>query len=229
VLDVKKSLRSAALAIVLGATLAGSVLAQANGPVRNGPITGGAPVAQPQPQRPRSPVAVVDISRIFKENQRFRAMLDQMRKDVEGAEAALRKEGEELRGLANQLKQYQPGTADYRRTEEAVATRNAQLQLKKNFQQKEFMEREAKIYFDVYSQVEQEVAYVAQRYGFEMVLRFNDVEMDNPGDRQKILQAVNKAVVFHHPLLDITQPVLERLNRPETARPVNGGLVPGQR
>jgi Skp family chaperone for outer membrane proteins len=242
VLDVKTSLRFAALAIALGTTLAaGTVLAQEiNGGVRpTGPYrpntgaVGGAPVSGPQsqpqaqPQRPRSPIAVIDISRIFKEYPRFRAMLDEMKKDVDAAEAALRREGEELQNLAKQMKQYGAGTPDYRRIEETISSRSIQLQTEKSRQQRAFMDREAKIYFDVYSQIENEVAYFAQRYGFEMVLRFNDVEMDNPGDRQKILQAVNKAVVYHHPQLDITQPILDRLTRPEAARPQ--GVIPGTR
>ena len=172
------------------------------------------------PARPQSggsgAVAVIDISKIFKEHPGFRAKLDDMKKDVQAAETALRKDRDGIKNMVDQLKQYTAGSPNYKRLEEQIATAQAQLQLKMNLQKKGFMEREAKVYYEVYKQIENEVKYFAQRHGISLVLRYNNIDM-NPDDRQKVLAGVNKAVVFQNNI-DITYDILERIRPPENAR-----------
>lgn len=191
----------------------------------------------PQTAQAGGAVAVIDISKIFKEHPGFRAKLDDMKKDVGAAETALRKDRDNIKQMVEQLRQqYQPGSPDYKQQEERIATAQAQLQLKMNLQKKDFMEREAKIYYEVYKQIEAEVRYFAQRHGISLVLRYNDIDM-SPEDRQKVLAGVNRAVVYQNNI-DITYDILNRLrrqggrenrnvdNRNRNTRP--GGLVPGQ-
>lgn len=171
-------------------------------------------------------VAVIDISRIFKEHKRFRQSLEDMKKDVEAAESGLRKENDEIKKLVDQLKSgpFTQGSPQYKQQEELIATRNAQLQLKMNLQKRTFMQQEAKIYYNVYTEIEQEVKYFAQRYGINLVLRYNNIEM-NPNDRAKVLAGVNRAIVYQNNI-DITNDILKRLNG-DAARKV-GPQIPGQ-
>ena len=172
-------------------------------------------------------VAVIDISRIFKEHQRFRASLEDMKKDVEAAEAGLRKDAEDIKKMAQDLKNgpYAAGSPQYKQQEELIATKQAQIQLKMNLQKKEFMEQEAKIYFQVYTEIEKEVAAFAQRYGIDLVLRYNKIDM-SPEDRQGVLAGVNRAVVYQNKI-DITDDILRRINPQVGVRPDT--RIPGQR
>ena len=165
-------------------------------------------------------VAVIDISKIFKEHPRFRAMLDQMKVDVENAEGGMRKDRDEIKNMVEQLKTFAVGSPNYKQMEERVATANAQLQLKMSLQKNDFMNREASIYYDVYQEIEKEVAYFAQRHGIALVLRYNDVDM-NAQDRQTVLAGVNKAVVYQNNI-DITYDILERLKQMNRPGPVAG-------
>ena len=173
-------------------------------------------------------VAVIDISRIFKEHQRFRASLENMKKDVETAEAGLRKDAEDIKKMVANLQKdspFAPGSPQYKQQEELIATKQAQIQLKMNLQKKEFMEREAKIYYQVYTEIEKEVAMFAQRYGINLVLRYNKVDM-SPENRQQVLAGVNRAVVYQNKI-DITDDILRKLNPQVSVRP-NGPRIPGQ-
>jgi Skp family chaperone for outer membrane proteins len=186
-------------------------------------------------------VAVIDISRIFKEHQRFRSSLEFMKKDVETAEAGLRKDAEELKKMAENLKSpsnpYAPGSQQYKQQEEAIATKQAQIQLKMNLQKKEFMEQEAKIYYQVYTEIETEVERFAKRYGINLVLRYNDIEMTQDSDRQLILAGVNRPVVYQNNI-DITNDILKAINPPvnpasnnpngSAVRPRPQGFIPPQ-
>ena len=87
------------------------------------------------------------------------------------------------------------------------------MQLKR----KEFMEAEARAYFNAYTQIVDEVTAFAERYRIGLVLRFNSEQID-PSDPQTVLQGVNRAVVYQD-RLNITPQILEQLNR---------GSVPAQ-
>ncbi len=166
-------------------------------------------------------VAVIDVSKIFKEHQRFRASLEDMKKDVEAAEASLRKDGDEIKKLVEQAKQqYTPGSPQYKQQEELIATKNAQLQLKMNLQKKGFMEQEAKIYYNVYKEIEAEVERFAIRHRITLVLRYNDIDM-TPDNRQQVLAGVNRAVVYQNNI-DITKDILDQMNRQTRPAPPNG-------
>jgi len=189
----------------------------------------------PRPSNSRAPqsnsgagsIAVIDISRIFKEHKRFRAALEDMKKDVEAAESSLRKEGDDIKKLVEQMKaQYTPGSPQYKQQEELIATKQAQLQLRMNLQKKNFMEQEAKIYYNIYQEIEQEVKYFAQRHNINLVLRFNNIQM-SPDNRQKVLAGVNRAVVYQNNI-DITYDILQRLNGPERNARRQDGFLPPQ-
>ena len=174
-------------------------------------------------------VAVIDISRIFKEHQRFRAALTDMKKDVEAAEAGLRKDAEAIKKMAQDLQSgpYAAGSPQYKQQEELIATKQAQIQLKMNLQKKEFMEREAKVYYQVYMEIEEEVRKFAQRHRINLVLRYNNIEM-KPEDRPGVLAGVNRAVVYQNNI-DITKDILDAIQPPGEARlPNNRGFLPPQ-
>jgi Skp family chaperone for outer membrane proteins len=223
VLDVKNSLRCAALATSLALAFAATA-AVAQVPVARPPVGTQSPQVRPQTAAPTGgAVAVIDISKIFKEHRGFRAKLEDMKKDVAAAETSLKAERDEMKKVADQAKQFTVGSPDYKRAEERLATMQAQLQLRVNLQKKEFMDKEAHIYYEVYTQIEKEVADFARRHGISLVLRYNDIDM-NPEVRENVLAGVNRAVVYQNNI-DITFDILDRIN-PRNAGPIPTNTIP---
>lgn len=186
-----------------------------------------------QAQSPRGGVAIIDLSYIFKNHKRFDAMKDQLRTTVEAEEEKLKAERENIGKLAEQLKGFQPGTDNYKQLEEQLATRSAKLQADVNLRKKQFLEEEARMYFNVYREILAETKYFAQQQGYSLVLRFNGEEIDpsqvNP---QEVLRGLNRAVVYSHPNIDITPHILRSLNQraegtPGTAGPGGQATRPG--
>ena len=95
-------------------------------------------------------IAVVDISYIFKEYSRFKAQIDVMKNEVQTVETRLRTDRQEIAKSEERLKQFKPGTPDYRTLDEQVSRRKADFNLSATRQRKDFMEREAKIYHQTY-------------------------------------------------------------------------------
>jgi Skp family chaperone for outer membrane proteins len=221
VLHVKVSRITSVMAAVVYGLLAGS----------------SAPLAQAQGQAPPPAghrIAVVDVSVVFKQHQRFLARTEGFKKQVEAAEAALKKEFEQINALTEQLKGRDPGSPDFKELEQRVVRAKAEWQLKGQTQRRDLMEVEGRIYFDTYRELDDAVKRFAVQHSISLVLRYASDPVNDPNDRNEIVKGINKSVVYVDPALDITRWILEDLNRSSVsaapnARPVGVGPRPGVR
>jgi len=157
-------------------------------------------------------VALLDVSYVFKNHARFKGMMEEMKADVERAEAQVKQERDTINKLAERLQEFRKGTPDYKQMEEELAKRQADLAVRVNLQKNEFLQREAKIYHHVYQELAQVTDYYAKQHGIDMVLRFNGdpVDVDRP---DSVLTFINTPVVWYQKQMDITPMVLQELNR----------------
>jgi Skp family chaperone for outer membrane proteins len=200
---VKKSYGGAVLAAVLSLSCF-SAIAVAQGPAAQ-PMAG-------------SRMALIDVSRIYKSNARFKGMMEDMKADVERAEAQVKAQKEAITKLAERLQELNKGTPDYNDMEKDLAKRQADLAVAVQLQKNEFLQREATIYHNVYQEIWQETDYFCKQNRIDMVLRFNGEKVDvNRPD--SVLAFINKPVVWYAPDMDITDQILQQLNR----RAINPG------
>ena len=164
-------------------------------------------------RRPGRSVALLDVSRIFKNHARFKGMMEDMKADVEARRGP--GQGRARRPSASSpkaLQQFRKGTPDYKQMEEELAKRQADLAVQVQLQKNEFLQREAKIYHNVYQEIWQATDYFCKQNGIDMVLRFNGepVDVERP---DSVLTFINKPVVWYDRGLDITTAILQELNR----------------
>jgi Skp family chaperone for outer membrane proteins len=181
---------------------------------RSGPATG---------TRVGSEIALIDIGVIFKNHTRFKAHMADLQADMERAEQQMKKERDSLRGLSEQLGGYKAGSVEYKQLEEEITKRSADLNVRFQLQKKEFAKTEAKTYYMVYQEIQQEVDAFAQANGIAVVLKFKSEQAD--ADKpDEVLTELNKPVIWYARNLDITAVILESLNRRalQTERPSNG-------
>ncbi len=174
-------------------------------------------------------VAVIDINFIFKNHQRFKQTMDGIKKEIETFEGYLREERNKVTAKAEQLQSLPAGSPQYKQLEEQIATMQTSLGLETQRKRKEILEREAKVYYNSYKEIEDRVAKFADQYGIGLVMRFNSEPMDAT-KRESVLQGINRAVVFQRNL-NITNTIIEDLNRQTPPRVSRGGVrpaVPGQ-
>lgn len=196
---MKKSLCWAALAVLLPLS--------ANSPqvVAQGQPGGTQPVAGPR-------LALIDVTHIFKNHIRFKGMMGDMKNDVKEADNWVKGERIAVGKLAERLQEFNRGTPDYKAMEEEVAKRQADLSVKVQLQRNEFLQREAKIYYNVYQEIWQATDYFARQHNIDMVLRFNGGQVDSARP-DEVLSDINKQVVWYNRGLDITDAILAELNR----------------
>jgi Skp family chaperone for outer membrane proteins len=172
-------------------------------------------------------VAVIDIPYIFKNFTRFKQSIDDIKKDIDDYKTYVNDQQKRLREEASKLELYRPGTKEYKDVEETIARTKLEIQLESAKRQKEFMEREAQVYFNAYREVESAVSNFAKRNRIGLVLRYSGEEMD-PSQRDSIMQGVNRMVVYQD-RLNITEMILEALNRGTPIAQPDGPQIPKRR
>jgi Skp family chaperone for outer membrane proteins len=161
-------------------------------------------------------VAVVDIPYIFKNYPKFKATSDAMKKEMETIDADVKADRAKIAQMEQQRNTFNVGTPDYKKHDEELARMMAEFQLKTGKLQKDFMERQAKLYYQTYLEIAKQVDEYAKRNNIGLVLRFNGEPVD-PNRREDVMRDINKQVVVQN-AIDITPDVLMLLQRNSQAR-----------
>ena len=169
-----------------------------------------APAEKPQPGHRN--VAVIDINEIFNNHRRFKVMAADMKGDVARAAQRVKAEQEEIKEMAAGLKDLLAGTRDYLDLQEKIKKRAEDLKTRVQLQRAEFLQREAGAYSAIYKEIVREVADYAAANGIELVLRVNTTRPD-PKTPQQVIQDINRQVVWFAEGRDITQAIVDRLNK----------------
>ncbi|MCX7405759.1 MAG: OmpH family outer membrane protein [Planctomycetia bacterium] len=165
---------------------------------------------------PATHVAVIDVGYIFKNHTRFKLSMDKMKDEVMAAENDLKSERDRINGLVEQIKGFNAGTPEYKKLEAEVAKAQGEFNVNAQLQKKDFMDREAKVYLQVYTEIEKSVAQFAREHRIAIVHRFDGESIDN-SDRNQILRGITKPIVYLESGIDITPDVLKMLNGPAVA------------
>ena len=158
-----------------------------------------------------SRVAVIDISEVFQNHQRFKAMMDEIKKDIDTFDQNLRVKRKTINDMITELQEYKAGSSAYEDLEKKIAKMQAELQVDMQLKRKSILNREATVYHKAYAEVLAQVADFSQRHNIDLVLRFDSKPID-PDKRDSVLKGVNRAVVYQRSM-DITKFILDNLNR----------------
>lgn len=172
-------------------------------------------------------IAVVDISYIFKNHARFKSTMESMKKEMEGIETELKADREKIAQQEQERNRFNAGSPEFKQLDEQIARKMADFNLKMGKLRKDFLEREAKVYYQTYLEVVDAVTQYAQRQQIGLVLRFNGEPVD-PSRREEVLREINKPIVVQD-RIDITPDIIMIVNRsaPAAAAP-QAGVPAGQ-
>lgn len=176
-----------------------------------------------------SSIVVIDIGKVFKEHVRLTQAMKLLGEEVKKYDGYLRQQQGDLKGMAEQRSKEKPGTPGYKNLDTQITKRQSELQLEMQLKKREFMEREAKLFYNTYTEVTQKVAQFADANKIRLVIRY-DSEPIKRDDRNSVLKGVNNEVVFQRNL-DITSVIIRSVNqgsRPDNEVGRNGNQIPPQ-
>ena len=169
-------------------------------------------------------IALVDVNYIFKKHVRLKAQLKELQADAEKVQKDFERQTQELQTQAQTLSTMKPGTPDYQRLEELLVSQKANIQGQIQLKRKDFVQKEAHLYYNAYREISDEVnSYCLQR-GIALVLNFNgdNIREDNPDE---VARGISNKVVYYNKPLDITPYILPRFI--QDPRAANNGRAVG--
>ena len=187
---------------------------------------------QPAAATPAAPVKIglVDMARVFKEYNKFEDMRASLKGEMETALTEAKKIAANAEKVKEELKLLKPGSAEYIKRESDLAQLSSDFETKRKLANVQYQRKEAEIFQDIYVDSVGVIKLYAEHFKFSMVMRFNSAELDktNPSS---LANGLNKLVIYHLPQDDITDAVIDYLNRkytptkpavPRTATPGTG-------
>lgn len=171
--------------------------------------TAPAPAARPQLR-----VGMVNMSHVVKSYKKFINFNNEFKKLFEGYNAEVTKKEGDLAKLQNDLRD--PAKANMKEKIELDIKNMARaIQDLKDEANKKFGQRGSDSLVAVYRDVEQATALIAQKYGYDLVLHYNDAvepaELYSAGNVQRKLTTAG-CLPLYMPGLDISAQVIETLN-----------------
>ena len=201
---MKKLLFSAAVAGLIS-SMGSAAIAQQAAPA--GPTAHGANAA-------RYHVAVVDISFIFKNYPGFTSQIDKLKGEMEAADGALRADRDRLVQMEEQRNALKPGSPEFKALDEKLAHQKAEFSIKQGTVRRDFLEKEAQVYFATYNTVSAAVKSFAAKNDIGMVLRFTGDDVTDKSaavpPREDVMRLIMQPII-HQNRIDITPDVLAEL------------------
>lgn len=184
--------------------------------------SGAAPAHHPAHAVGGGAVAIIDLPYILKHHGGFNQRLEELRRDAENVENDFKAKRDAIQKMMVQADDLNRGSPDFKKMEEDITKRQANLQVEINIAKKKFQEAEAKIYYEVYQQILGEVKYYAEANHIGLVLKFNgdEANKDNP---EEIMREMQKMVLYNSASIDITPVILEKM---KVQPPRAGGANP---
>ncbi len=201
---MNKMLLSASVVAVLSSvlSLSGNAWGQAK------PTEGAAPAASTAPHK----VALVDMAYVFKNYKKFEVLREDLKEKIQESETEAKGRAEAVQSLQKTLKALNEGSPDYTTTEQKLAKASAEFEAFRRAAQRDFLKQESQIYHQIYTEASEAVAKYATYYKYTLVIRFNREELDTD-QPQKLIEGMNRQVVYHREEDDITLSVTDYLNK----------------
>lgn len=151
-------------------------------------------------------LVAIDMGAVFESHPLFVTQLEGLKQEIRQFEEDQTRQREALNGKFQLLRGTDPNGEEYRQGEAEIASQAANLDVQKRLRGKEFAQKEAKIYYEIYTDVSSKVAAYCQHHGISTVIHYNSRPMDlqNPAT---IMERMGSNVVYARPDWEITQAI----------------------
>lgn len=162
-----------------------------------------------------SKVALIDMAEVFRQYVKFQNLRNDLQEKIKAKDGEIQVTVKKMQSLQQKLqgKEIAKGSEDYQNLEKQYVQLGSELEAARKQAQLELMREEAKNYHTVYLEVQQAVKAFSKHFGYTIVMRFNREELDS-NDPQKVIQGLGRQIVYHDAEDDITDGVIEFINRP---------------
>ena len=157
-------------------------------------------------------VTVLDVARVFKSYAPFDNQLKQIEAEAENLRGNLVAQQQQLQSdVAQVLQQYKQGTPERNQQETLLEQRKVTMMTKARQAQEELLNREARLYYETYAEMQKVVSQYCQQSNISLVIRFES-EPINRESRPEVIKGVNRNIVYQNNS-DITDAIIQNMNQ----------------
>jgi Skp family chaperone for outer membrane proteins len=169
-------------------------------------------------------IAVIDIGKVVMGVEKYKQEMNSFHAEVVATGKEFQQMKKDLETLQAQQKQLAPDTPDYKRLDDQIMRGSADLNFRNTQKKKDFAEREGKMVFNFYREIQDAVKQFSQQYNIALVIQYDSTEV-SPNNPQS---ALGRSVVYVNHGLDITPDIINSLNRSanQAVRPSPIGVNP---
>lgn len=167
-------------------------------------------------------VTVLDVAKVFENHPVFKARMDELKNEVTAFQQKVRAQVTDLAKKRQELTQkFKIGTPEFKQEEEALARQEAELKVKTGQTERDYMDREAMLYYETYIELQQIVANFARANNISLVLRFDSTDIDKT-NRASVSNGVNRFIVYQEKL-DLTALIIDEVTKRSAQANIQGG------
>ncbi|MCE9554663.1 MAG: OmpH family outer membrane protein [Planctomycetes bacterium] len=156
-------------------------------------------------------VRVVDMKKLFEGNERFKEQMKALKAEFDVSAARVQAERAEIIKLQGDLKTLPAGLPEYTQLEETILTRQSEWKLAGDKQLREFRQKESKILWNTYSEIQNAVGAYCKANGVTMVVQFNSAPPD-ASSPNAVVSVIGRPMVYVDPSRDITPAIEKAIN-----------------
>ena len=169
-------------------------------------------------------VGLIDMARVFKEYKKFGTLREDLKVEITQSDQQAKSMAAQIQQVAEELKAYKPDNQAFEALEQKQAKLTAEFNAFRGAERQKFMRKEAQIYKTIYLESADVVKKYAEYYSYTLVIRYNGSKLDS-ADPKTLIQSLNRQVVYHRTEDDISDSVIEFLNRKYAPREAGGAAA----
>lgn len=179
--------------------------------------------AQEKPSPAPTRVAVVDMSNVFDNYNRSKEAQNQLREFQQKVETKLKQMRDQIEALKAELDNFNPDSDDYLKRSEELLELTIKFDVSRRVESEKAARKMRTMCEEIYREITQAIQAAAEQSGYDLILYKDEVKIQKKDKlnvvREKILQ---RKVLYAHADIDLTEPVLRRLNQAYTLRDNRG-------
>lgn len=157
-------------------------------------------------------IALIDMGRVFKEYKKIEVLKEDWKSEFQVNEDNAKKLTAQIQQVVEQMKEFKQGSPEFIKLEKQQTDMAAKLGAFKQTAQRELLRKEAELLKTVYLETMDVVEKMAVKYGYTLVMRFNSDTFEGE-DMSKMQLVMNRVIVYHQTEDDLTDGVINHLNR----------------
>ena len=184
------------------------------------------PASAADGQAAPTPFLVLNVQKVFADYKKFQASSENLKAQLESKEKQLMDMEQQIKAKADSIPSIQ-NQGDRDNVQKEIQELKFDFEKTRRDARQEFLTAEADMYATVYAEMFDLVKAYCDKYSYFLVLRVQDPDFKDKSTPNKILQTLNREVIYSHSNLDLTKTIIDALN--QKFEQAQGGRAPATR